>query len=990
MSGWSSGPLRAARVGRAVVLLLAMIVSPSLCAQYWTRMPTDAEVQAAAEAFVQDLLTRRQQEPCHLSTSTSQKLTRLHHKTDAAWFMVHLQLTMTTTRQPWDFRARDCDETAAPRTDTDNFHGTLRQNRQSGRFFFGTTLSTLPEYLESFDEGWKIDPPTATAPTAPGRYRATIRIPPLTPGEVLSPSVDVVDENGQPPGMSISVAWYINGVNTPSVVWDGRETRVEVQVSVANQAVVEAVLIPAYAPGGAPTGTVPTAPTLSVPVEVLPDGPVPGMTSVGPLPGPVSLGQALVGTLLPPLLITLGQLLAGVRGGSGVPPLPSSPPKPTAPASAPAAPVAPPIDPAWKQRLDRLEQVARHDRNGQLAAAVRAVRGQLGGPRDPKAWAAAQQQLKDALGQLDHALPQPNGVGWDAAAALAGGVRDTAVQAGGAVRDAGGALAAFPGSVWQGLKGIGNSLMNPGHFIAGVNGLAKDWISQNLKTEGQAFVQGLKDGKLGDAFGALAQGMLKAAGSALGAAWEKIGKSVLPVDELKSFTDPHASFEEKLWAVPATAVKIAGLLTGLQKPTTQPSTSWGQAIKGVGDALENRGLAAAGQQAAQKVGQLEAQVKSLESVAAKRPDATIHQLLDRNRKALEQAKHAQIATQKALEVQQQAQQILPGRPPIQNFQQAQQVLKENPALAATIDDAIRANQGGGTLYETWALGLMSKETHQLMTARKLELQQQAVNAATKRAIEEEVKALQAAGQPVPKRFHTFNATQGSRTNLAGSNIQADLDQTVIGLKNVGRDRMETLIQQECEKLGMTQQQLDINIYRPKQGLMDAAGSAPNAQVTLENIGQTTGTSGHHMVHVDKSGNVHVGNHVSSPQGREGVLAGKTTATRPPGVSEAAWQESMWEGHQGAPVQIPRDQWPGVRATQVEGFQHAMERGDLNQMVKYANRGRAVGLPMDGELAEVIRTAAGQKDPLIAKQTLAAAGIHSPADLADKLGLGPHR
>ena len=80
----------------------------------------------------------------------------------------------------------------------------------------------------------------------------------------------------------------------------------------------------------------------------------------------------------------------------------------------------------------------------------------------------------------------------------------------------------------------------------------------------------------------------------------------------------------------------------------------------------------------------------------------------------------------------------------------------------------------------------------------------------------------------------------------------------------------------------------------------------------------------------------------------------------------------------------------MRATQVKGFEHAMETGDLNQMVKYANRGRAVGLPMDSDIADVIRKAAGQKDPLIAKQTLAAAGIHSPADLANKLGLGSAR
>lgn len=992
---------------RIVLLLLALTFSHSLSAQYWTRMPTDDELQAAAESFVQETLTNRQQQECHVSTNESHRVVRLHHKTDPALFLAHIQLTLTTTRHPWDFRARACDESAVPSTASDDFHAVLMQDGQSGRFFFGASLASLSDYLQSYDEGWDSKAPTtdAAAPE-PGRYRATIQIPPLTPGEVLSPSVDVLDENGQPPSSSIYVSWFINGVNTPSVVWDGSETRIEVQVSVENQAVAAAVVIPAA--GEAPVSAAPASSTPSDPGAGMPEGPLPGMSGAGPLPGPGSLGQALIGSLLPPLMIAIGQLLGGIRGGRAMPPgpvpLPPTPkqPAPNAPPSKqtkqPKPPAAnqaqpkPPPDPAaaWKQRLDRLEQVAKHDRNSQLAAAVQTMRGQLEGPRDPKAWAAAQQQLKGALGTLDQHLPKPNGVGWDAAASVVGGVKNAAVQAGEAIHGAGSGLLAFPGQVWQGLKGLGNGLLNPGHFVAGVNNMAKDWISKNLKTEGQAFVQGLKDGKVADALGALGQGMVKAVGGALGAAWEKIGKSILPVDELKSFTDPHASLEEKLWAVPAAAVKIAGILIGLQKPTPQPSTSWGQALKGVGDKLENRGLAAAGQQAAQKVSALEAQAKQLEALAAKRPDGSINQLLDSNRKALEKARNAQLATDKALHVQQQAQAILPGRPPVQNFQQAQQVLKDNPALTASIDDAIRANQGGNTLYNARAQGLMSTETHQLMTARKLELQQQAVNAATKRAIEEEVKALQAAGLPVPKRFHTFNATQGSRSNLAGSNIQADLDQTVLGLKNVGRDRMETLIQQECEKLGMSQKQLDINIYRPKQGLMDAAGSAPNAQVTLENIGQTTGTSGHHMVHVDNSGKVHVGDHVSSPQGREGVLAGKSTATRPPGVTDAAWQESIWEGHQGAPVQIPKEQWPAVRATQVRGFEHAMETGDLNQMVKYANRGRAVGLPMDSDMAEVIRKAAGQKDPLIAKQTLAAAGIHSPADLANKLGLGSAR
>lgn len=223
---------------RIVLLLLALTFSHSLSAQYWTRMPTDDELQAAAESFVQETLTNRQQQECHVSTNESHRVVRLHHKTDPALFLAHIQLTLTTTRHPWDFRARACDESAVPSTASDDFHAVLMQDGQSGRFFFGASLASLSDYLQSYDEGWDSKAPTtdAAAPE-PGRYRATIQIPPLTPGEVLSPSVDVLDENGQPPSSSIYVSWFINGVNTPSVVWDGSETRIEVQVSVENQAV---------------------------------------------------------------------------------------------------------------------------------------------------------------------------------------------------------------------------------------------------------------------------------------------------------------------------------------------------------------------------------------------------------------------------------------------------------------------------------------------------------------------------------------------------------------------------------------------------------------------------------------------------------------------------------------------------------------------------------------------------------------------------------
>jgi hypothetical protein len=520
-----------------------------------------------------------------------------------------------------------------------------------------------------------------------------------------------------------------------------------------------------------------------------------------------------------------------------------------------------------------------------------------------------------------------------------------------------------------------------------VREILKNFGREHLAAENKAFGEGLREGRYGDALKALAQGMLKTAGHALGGAWEWVRREILPWDEFKSFFDPHASAEERLWAIPAAAMKIASIATLFTKPTTVPSTRWGTALENALDGRAASGLAQVSAEATRKVGQLEQQLGALQKAGGTAPNSTVQQMLGRTKKALEQARVAQQAAQKAHEVERLARQAMRGREAFANFQQAQHALAQNPQLTAAIDDAIRANQGGNALYELRARGLISQDAHALMTARKLQLQDQAVNAASKRVIEQEVKALQAAGQPIPRRFDTFNATQGSRSRLSGSNIQADLDQTVLGLKNVSREEAERVIREECRRLGMTQQQLDINIYRPGKGLMDARGAAPNAQVTLENIGQTTGTAGHHPVHVDRKGQVHVGNHVSTPQGREGVLAGRRTMDPPPGMSRQQWlREGVWEGHQGAPVQIPREQWPAVRQTQLEGIHHAFERGDMNQMVKYANRARGVGFAMDEPTARVVRAVAGQKDPAIAARMLREAGIRNPAELLQRLGL----
>ncbi len=546
-------------------------------------------------------------------------------------------------------------------------------------------------------------------------------------------------------------------------------------------------------------------------------------------------------------------------------------------------------------------------------------------------------------------------------------------------------------NAWTGLKGIAHGLMNPRDFERGVREILKTFGREHLAAENKAFGEGLREGRYGDALKALAQGMLKTAGHALGSAWEWVRRDILPWDEIKSFFDPHASAEERLWAIPAGVLKAAAIATFFVKPTALPSTRWGTALHNALDRRAAAGLAQVSAQSAQQVGRLEQQLGALHKAGGKAPNASVQQMIARTERALEQARIAAQSAQKAHEVELLTRQAMRAREAFGNLQQAQHALKDNPALAQAIDDAIRANQGGNALRDLQVQGLISQDAHTLITARKLQLQDQAVNAASKRLIEREVRALQAAGEPIPRRFHTFNATQGSRSRISGSNVQADLDQTLLGLKHVSREEAEAIIREECARVGgpggMTQQQLDINIYRPSTGLMDARGAAPNAQVMLENIGQTTGTAGHHPVYVDRKGNIHVGDHVSTPQGREGVLAGRRTMDPPPGMTREQWlREGVWEGHQGAPVRIPREQWPVVRQAQLEGIHHAFERGDMNQMVKYANRARGVGLALDEPTTRVVRAVAGQKDPRIAAQMLRDAGIRNPAELMQRLGL----
>lgn len=96
-------------------------------------------------------------------------------------------------------------------------------------------------------------------------YPKVYNIDNLKPGDVLSPAADYFDENGAPVGI-IGQAWVINGEPRSSVVWDGKETRLELQYTCLDHSGhIKEMTIPAYgAPETAASGENPEVPPKSV------------------------------------------------------------------------------------------------------------------------------------------------------------------------------------------------------------------------------------------------------------------------------------------------------------------------------------------------------------------------------------------------------------------------------------------------------------------------------------------------------------------------------------------------------------------------------------------------------------------------------------------------------------------------------------------------------------------------------------------------------
>lgn len=153
----------------------------------------------------------------------------------------------------------------------------------------------------------------------------------IKPGDQLNPMATVTSVDGKPVQGQIYESFSINGKQTP-LIWDGKETQIELQLSCQGHAQVFKAVLPAYVPSTTTTASLPSATTDEITqTPIFPDWSqlsLPGLGDIGNIPGPKSNTESIVGVLAPGLIAILGGLLGGLFGnplsGGLMPPAPST------------------------------------------------------------------------------------------------------------------------------------------------------------------------------------------------------------------------------------------------------------------------------------------------------------------------------------------------------------------------------------------------------------------------------------------------------------------------------------------------------------------------------------------------------------------------------------------------------------------------------------------------------------------------------------------
>ncbi|MDP2661972.1 MAG: hypothetical protein Q8R28_14700 [Dehalococcoidia bacterium] len=590
-----------------------------------------------------------------------------------------------------------------------------------------------------------------------------------------------------------------------------------------------------------------------------------------------------------------------------------------------------------QNRLTQLGNLANKHKDPALADLYNRYKDRLVGPDGkprPQEW----QKLRDEFqkitqGRVD-AGEKPNSWIWDVAATPFRAVGEFGGMVGDVLVGFGSGVVTVVGTV---VVGIGNAVLHPIDTATGVaQGLGNimvntaRWLDTvpGMRETAQDFRDALKEGRYGDALADWA----KVTSTILWEGGKAIGHEMLPIDEIKSFFDPHADLETRLWAIPAAASKIAGILIAFEKLATTP-------IPGLGPTTTLIPSVKAEAQMAVKLAEFASQGGKLGEAAQ--------------------------AVQK---VQGMAGEAFAGQN-VKNMKDLQAIIRENPALANALDDAIKAGSGAELLPGFARGGAMSKETEMLITARKMQAQEQAMANATRRILQEEAQAAFEATGTKGGSYQTFNASQGSRSTIGGANTKVDLDQTITGLQHVSEARVNEILAEEAKNLGfkfdpkLKINELETNIYKPPPGkLIDPAGDKPLSEGTLKQIiQQNTSSSGRYHTFVDSAGNVHVTGPFTG-QGSQVLGIGEQIGgvqRWTPQAAQAAAEAATTPAEREAFTKLASELSQDMK-TLSQGVDKYYAKHDYAALVKTANREAQIFGKYDPETQQLLKQLAGQK------------------------------
>ena len=134
---------------------------------YWPRLPSEAEIAAAAEAIGQTWSQAQAGGACVSEVYVEPPvIVRLTHKTDPQLRMAHLTQSIALVERPWDFRAQACSEVRPTQQRKIEIYAALDYEPASASFVFREITADLASYQYPARPGWDQWLPSGKPPCA--------------------------------------------------------------------------------------------------------------------------------------------------------------------------------------------------------------------------------------------------------------------------------------------------------------------------------------------------------------------------------------------------------------------------------------------------------------------------------------------------------------------------------------------------------------------------------------------------------------------------------------------------------------------------------------------------------------------------------------------------------------------------------------------------------------------------------------------------------